>query len=319
VVSSPTIPPGGEGKIKVTLHTRGRKGRLAKSVTVFSDDPKTPRLTLRLDGQVEVLLAFEPSRLYLKRVAKNATLERVVRVVGKLADKAKLSAPTSRSPMVTAKVVRDDSGRQAVALTIRPGAKEQRFTSSVSVSTGLDEPKKLDLFIWGVVTPDVYAERGYVFFPPYRKKGLVRVETRLTSLSGKPFKVRKIVDPAGVIKGELLPATKGEKGRRLRLTLTRKPVKKRGKLRIELDRKDQPTLELNYGVRQSFNFNARRLRRARAAAAAKSGRTKLPLQPVRGRILRATKNAAAEKAAAKKAAAEKAAAKKAAAKKAATK
>ncbi len=260
MVSSPKVPPGGEGKIKVTLHTRGRKGRLAKAVTVYSDDPKTPRLTLRLEGQVEVLLAFEPSRLYLRRVAKNATLERVVRISGKLADKAKLSQPVSPSPLVKVKLTKDDSGRQALGLTIKPGSKIGRFTGSVSVQTGLDEPKTLNLFIWGVVSPDVHATRNYLFFPPYRDKGVSRVETQLTSLTGKPFRVRKIVDPAGVVSGSILPAKPGEKGRRVRFTLTRKPKKLRGKLTITLDRKDQPTLELNYGVRQSFSFSAHRKR-----------------------------------------------------------
>ena len=60
VVSATELPPGGEGKIEVKVSTRGRKGKLAKTITVESNDPKTPRFLLKVHGQVEVLAGFDP-------------------------------------------------------------------------------------------------------------------------------------------------------------------------------------------------------------------------------------------------------------------
>ena len=56
VVSAAEIPPGGEGKIKVKVSTRGRKGNLQKSVVVQSNDPKQPRYNLKIKGMVRLAL-----------------------------------------------------------------------------------------------------------------------------------------------------------------------------------------------------------------------------------------------------------------------
>ncbi len=237
----------------MTLSTRGHRGRLAKSISVFSDDPKTPRFTLKIDGKVEVLLAFKPERIYLSRVAKNTTIKRLVRLAGKLADKAKLSDPKPSSTILNAKITHDDSGRPALAVQVKPGAKEQRFSASVKVKTGLKAPSELSLFVWGVVAPDVFAERSYIFFPAFEagKKPPV-MSTTLESLSGRRFRVRKVVDSAGAVRAK---AVRAKRGWTLTLTLTRQPKSTRGKLQIYLDRPDQKVLDLNYGVRHAFAIN----------------------------------------------------------------
>ena len=52
--SKKVIAPGETAPIKVTFDSRGKRGRQSKSITVITNDPKTPTSTLRISSQVVV-------------------------------------------------------------------------------------------------------------------------------------------------------------------------------------------------------------------------------------------------------------------------
>ncbi len=52
MISSDRLEPGTVGKIKTTVGTAGRTGRLEKYVTVRSNDPVTPALTLSVSMEI---------------------------------------------------------------------------------------------------------------------------------------------------------------------------------------------------------------------------------------------------------------------------
>ena len=55
------IPPGGEGKIKVTLHPKGKATKISKTVVVHSDDPEQPQFSLTLKGKLLVDITSSPT------------------------------------------------------------------------------------------------------------------------------------------------------------------------------------------------------------------------------------------------------------------
>ena len=63
------IAPGKTGEIQVSFDTRARSGRNEKSVTVVTNDPSTPVLTLRIVAEVVQLLGFDPPFGYVNGVA----------------------------------------------------------------------------------------------------------------------------------------------------------------------------------------------------------------------------------------------------------
>lgn len=52
MVSSDHLIPGEEGHIKAKVNTKGKKGRITKTVHVFSNDPENPTVTLTLVAKV---------------------------------------------------------------------------------------------------------------------------------------------------------------------------------------------------------------------------------------------------------------------------
>jgi len=52
--STKTIAAGESAPVKVTFNSRGKHGRQSKSITVITNDPKTPTTTLRITSNVIV-------------------------------------------------------------------------------------------------------------------------------------------------------------------------------------------------------------------------------------------------------------------------
>jgi hypothetical protein len=60
------IPPGGVGKITLTVNTAGYQGMITKTALVSSNDPHLPSLTLSLSANVRTHIVVEPSpRIFL--------------------------------------------------------------------------------------------------------------------------------------------------------------------------------------------------------------------------------------------------------------
>lgn len=65
------IHPGSEGKIVIKGNTRGYEGRkFSQLVTVYTNDPKNSRLTLRMSGQVNRFAKIEPKNISLSGPAE---------------------------------------------------------------------------------------------------------------------------------------------------------------------------------------------------------------------------------------------------------
>jgi hypothetical protein len=64
-----TIPPGGEGKITLRVHTKGYHGEIRKRANVFTNDPCKNFETLRIKAFVKVPIYLFPKEVYLKGVA----------------------------------------------------------------------------------------------------------------------------------------------------------------------------------------------------------------------------------------------------------
>ena len=86
------IPPGGEGKIKLRVRTKGYQGSVHKSAKVYHNDPNRGVLVLKMTANVKVpiYLSSRYVRLYGK---EGQSVTRVVDI------KAELDKPLKLSPI----------------------------------------------------------------------------------------------------------------------------------------------------------------------------------------------------------------------------
>lgn len=200
-----------------------------------------------MKGEVQVLVAFKPDRVFFRQVAKGATQSEVISLEGEKAAQAKLSEPASSKPEFKA-VLTELEGKQALKVSFTAPAKEGRHSAQVTVKTGLDKPEQLTVHVMAQVTGDLVPDRNYAVFAPYKADNPPKFAIQVKSLSKKPFKIKKVFDPSGAVTGK---ASQKDGVWSVELTLAKPSGTPRGKIQLHTDRADQPQLLVNYTVRGS--------------------------------------------------------------------
>jgi len=246
------IPPGGEGKIEVKFNTRGKHGRITKSINVPSNDPAAPRTTLRVSAEIETLLTLVPSVLSLGELGRGDSVERTLEVTGKLADSVKL-VDIGAVPGISLKMAPSQrDGRRFVAITATVGADAvlgRQLNSAALVRT--DDPKvsSLRLNVRANLVGNVYARpprahvRSLAGAPPaqLRFDVLGRGTSRFKILSARDD--RNLLSPT-------VAALKQGQHYRVTAELPQTPLtgNTHGTVLIETDDKEMPTLRVPYTI-----------------------------------------------------------------------
>ncbi|NLG35991.1 MAG: DUF1573 domain-containing protein [Lentisphaerae bacterium] len=119
------IPPGGETKIQVRLNLSGRSGMQIKTVTVQSNDPETPNLTLQIRGTATQPLRIQPATLFFGRLDPNAARTRNIEVI------------SERGPVEIADIRTEHPGIRVERLEPEPDADGSRHLLAVTLDESL--------------------------------------------------------------------------------------------------------------------------------------------------------------------------------------
>jgi hypothetical protein len=251
MISSRKVPPGGEGKIKASLSTHGRRGQLNKSIVVYSNDPKQSRFVLRFKGKVAVQLALSPERTNLRRIGAGTIHEKKLELIGQLAADARiLNAQTSDKDRLIATVTPDG---KSVQVKLKAGKRLGRFFGTVSVTVDKARDKRpITAHFWAQVEGDIALDKHYLYFRPYKKGARNEIVAELRSRSKKPFRVLRAQEKRGNVK--IAIKRRGPDRWQLKMRLVRKPVLTRGAILIHTDRAEQKLISVNYGVRMNVRF-----------------------------------------------------------------
>jgi len=81
LVSEKVIPPGGKGEIKASFDSTRRTGTQTKTITVKSNDPKEPSITLMITGLVEQYIQVKPDLLNMGTVFRGEKATQTLRII----------------------------------------------------------------------------------------------------------------------------------------------------------------------------------------------------------------------------------------------
>lgn len=143
------IPPGGEGKIKITMKTKGYQRPIKKSIRVFTNDNANKIVKLHVEGLVKGYIYLSPPYVYLlgnigQKVSKGVTI------------KAGLDRPLEIRPMaftltkdVIYTIKEVEKGRRfLISFTNIPGS-ARTFSGTLKLNTNYPEKRELQIRING--------------------------------------------------------------------------------------------------------------------------------------------------------------------------
>jgi hypothetical protein len=245
------IAPGRTGEIEVKFDTRNRPGRNEKTVTVVSNDPKTPTLSLLIKAEVEQVLGFQ---LAYTQVGNGGSEPPSVDIplAGKLAPRARLRVAKLIPADSPARVQVVDNpatpGKQdGLRITVDPAAGLGQGSTRVVVATGVSQVPELEhIVVWAVhgniaVPRQVHLDLGQ----PTTREKVIQVTSRRPD-----FRLTGARVVEGPFQATLLPAAAAP-GRSIKLTtsLPAPPTAyTQGKLVLESNDPLEPKKEVTLSI-----------------------------------------------------------------------
>jgi hypothetical protein len=179
-----SIPPGGEGRITIELKTDDYQGKIARSANVFTNDPKKPRLTLGLKGNIWPPVLVTPRHAQLNGIVGD-TVETVVYLQGQKKEPLTVQlGPISIPDKVEVGLKEAEKGR-SYELNIRNKVRgEARYSGKIELTTNYPDRPKIQIKIQGNIRPPLEVRPKTLNF------GGLSAE-RLQMLMGKEISMRR--------------------------------------------------------------------------------------------------------------------------------
>jgi hypothetical protein len=147
-----TIPPGGQGKIVLTIDTKSFRTAISKSAVVSSNDPNTPELSLIVVANVKGFVRAQPSEFLRIQTAKGQPGVAEVTLVSENAAFKPTGVTTTESYLRAILVPDPEPGKWKLMVTSEPTAPAGPLNGTVTVKTGIAEEPEFRLPMSGVVT-----------------------------------------------------------------------------------------------------------------------------------------------------------------------
>lgn len=249
------IAPGASGRIRAQVDTKDLTGAIAKSVTVLSNDPVTPRLQLTVKADVRAWVLAQPS--YARFVHTQTQPEsstgltvaspegadfRVLEVVSPypyLRAAVREAQPTER--------IVDAAGPQwRVELTLAADAPVGPLREFVRVRTNHPRQPELEIPLSGTVRPVLHLTPGAADFGELTLAGQAReVVLTLVNFGASPVEVRAVTTD---VSGAAARFEEVERGKRWRIVVELGPGIPKGRvdgvLRVETSSPALPEIEV---------------------------------------------------------------------------
>ena len=141
------LQPGEVGDIIFTLDLTNLRGPTEKSITVLSNDPKSPVVQLLIKAEIKAVFEFTPELLFLGEVQSGRSAKGEIRI--KRLDGKKLHiTKTQTKEFITVKIEPEENSQGQVArllIEAKPPGKPGVFTDMLTVH--MDNSEKANLLI----------------------------------------------------------------------------------------------------------------------------------------------------------------------------
>jgi hypothetical protein len=263
LVSEKRLAPGEKGDIRVTFNSSGFRGKPHKTVTVWSNDPDTPKVTLSFSGIVWSEVTVTPRRIAFGKIDKAVLdntspdgkrkeavrLWREVRVKFPTNPKLFVTEAMASSPALKAEVMpraTEDSGEDVVRIRITPEARIGSLLEQVTISTTSKIQPTVSVGVRADIRGDLVATPRSLPIRVSRKDTSYVRQVFVWKKGKKDLRIEAVEDRTGIFTAEVVELKPGEKYRiDLRLKPDAKPGSVKGKVIIRTNYPQDPFVEIS--------------------------------------------------------------------------
>lgn len=260
-ISKRSLLPGESATIKVVFHPAHKKGMQHQTVTLLTNARDQEQVQLVINANVKQMTWTEPAVAHFSRIDKGdpraVVIEVLSRVPGfKVESVAVTNEVVFRAEVGEASEVKSEEGeifrKYPVRVTLAPTVPIGNHSETIAIRT--NDPKKpvVQQQVIAEVLGDLVPNPNRISLGVVRPGDPLRAEFRVTSRSGKPFKILKsqvVPANAGNLVVEVEAMSEGGTPE-VKVVLTGtapnavQPI--RGKIEFTTDNKDQPKVEVPF-------------------------------------------------------------------------
>jgi hypothetical protein len=212
------IPPGQEGQVHLEILGAKVSGRFSKSATIFTNDPKHPRMTVSLAGQILHYVEVTPStRVFLRGMyGEKVVKELTVTSSEKKKDFKIVGLSSNIDDKITYKVVpQPEQGTYKVRLIKNPKLPTLNTWGSLTVMTNSENAPEKKIQVNVTTRGSIVVQPSTLNFGSVSgESGLAGVEKSLTIFKVKgEFAIRDVTFSSDKFHANVEPIEEGKKYR----------------------------------------------------------------------------------------------------------
>lgn len=192
-----TYMPGETGSLEVTFDPHGKKGPVARNITIFTDSDTTASETIVLRSLVKPLIVTDPMVLPFDAIDKGSSVTKEFKVYGRT-DDFKVTRATSDKPEAFDVQVQDMGETELngemlrmslIKVTVKPDARPDNYRTQLTVRTNDERKPILTLACVARVLGDLKVDPVRVTMGRMVVGDEFERKVNITSKSGKPFAI----------------------------------------------------------------------------------------------------------------------------------
>lgn len=198
-IGGKSLAPGESTPLTVRFNPRGRRGRQEKQVVISSNDPRQPKLMLKLVGTVTADIDCQPQRVDFIDIKERDAVERTISVAIREGVIARVTGVSVSSDVIKASLSASGSGSDVrVVVSTVPPIPPGVTRATVTITT--DHPKYPSI----TVPVQIHVPSDIVVVPGAISLSLDEGQAgaastlmvSLKSRSGKPFRILGVATPS---------------------------------------------------------------------------------------------------------------------------
>ncbi len=243
------LRPGEQTELPVTFDTRHEKGRASRRIDVYTNDPKTPDLTLEIQGVIRRESEAIPDQVIFQGVKKGSeqTQEVAIKYNGTAPRDFKITRISNSNPNIVVKQMPDLKLKVTLLKTMPVGP----FDDTIEIAT---TGRPIEIPVDGRVVGDLITEPAQVSFGilPHGQ-GAMRI-VRLTNNGTRSVSITGVSSTSPAVIARADPITPGKQYKiTLELRKGTPDGQLHGQLLIKTDDPEQTSLTIPfYGIVGSF-------------------------------------------------------------------
>ncbi len=202
------LPPGESDSMVLTYNTKKNQVHVAQTITLQTNDPERPRVTIRVKGVVKKVYDVKPSnRITFVRVERDSVATRSVELHNNMEEEVELTLkqPDGPSPFEIGLEAIEAGRVYRLSATTKPPLKLGANSMNVVLETELEKFPSLTIPVSAYIAPRVYVQPARLWVSPQVARSFTR-NVKVAYRSDHPIEIKEIKSShPDLIKVERLP------------------------------------------------------------------------------------------------------------------